>query len=97
MKAYREGTPPFPDGTILAKLAWKHVPSLEVDGAFIPGHPTAVQIMVKDSRKYTSTGGWGFGRFIDGKPVDEAQHKTCFPCHAVKVKGHDLVFTRYAP
>jgi hypothetical protein len=40
-----------------------------------------VQIMVKDSKKYASTGGWGFGRFIDRKPVDEAQHKTCFPCH----------------
>jgi Cytochrome P460 len=97
MKAYRERTLPFPDGAILAKLAWKHVPSAEASGAFVPGHATTVQIMVKDSKKYASTGGWGFGRFIDGKPVDEAQHKTCFPCHAALVKGHDLVFTRYAP
>jgi len=35
--------------------------------------------MVQDSKKYASTGGWGSGRFMDGKPVDEAQHKTCFP------------------
>ena len=63
----------------------------------LPGRPTTVQIMVKDSKKYASTGGWGFGRFMDGKPVDEAQHKTCFACHAANVKGHDLVFTRYAP
>ena len=97
MKAYREGTLPFPDGAILAKLAWKHVPSPEADGAFIPGRATTVQIMVKDSKKYASTGGWGFGRFIDGKPVDEAQHKTCFPGHLALVKGHDFVFTRYAP
>jgi hypothetical protein len=96
MKAYREGTLPFPDGTILAKLAWKHVPSTEFAGAFVPGRATTVQIMVKDSKKYAATGGWGFGRFIDGKPVDEEQHKTCFPCHSALVKQHDFVFTRYA-
>jgi hypothetical protein len=32
--------------------------------------------MVKDSKKYACTGGWGFGRFINGKPVDETP--TCF-------------------
>lgn len=97
MKAYRAATLPFPDGTVLAKLAWKHVPSTEMEGAFVPGPTTTVQIMVKDAKKYASTGGWGFGRFIDGKPVDEAQHQSCFPCHAANVKGHDFVFTRYAP
>jgi hypothetical protein len=97
MKAYRDGTLPFPDGAMLAKLAWKQVPSPEFEGAFVPGHTTTVQIMVKDSKKYAATGGWGFGRFIDGKPVDEAQHKTCFGCHEANVKGHDLVFTRWAP
>ncbi|MGA7450632.1 MAG: cytochrome P460 family protein [Rhodoplanes sp.] len=34
--------------------------------------------MVKDSRKYTSTGGWGFAHFEDGKAPDEAVHNTCF-------------------
>jgi hypothetical protein len=56
-----------------------------------------VQVMVKDSRKYASTGGWGFGRFINGKPVDEAQHRTCFACHDARAKSHDYVFTRLAP
>jgi hypothetical protein len=97
MKAYREGALPFPDGAVLAKLAWKHVPSAEFDGAFVPGPATTVQFMVKDSKKYASTGGWGFGRFIEGKPVDAAQHETCFPCHEANVKGHDFVFTRFAP
>jgi Cytochrome P460 len=96
IKAYREGTLPFPDGAMLAKLAWKREPSSEFPGAFVPGHSTTVQIMVKDSKKYASTGGWGFGRFVDGKPVDEAQHKTCIPCHQANVKDHDLVFTRFA-
>ncbi len=97
LTAYRADGVGFPDGTILVKLAWKHVPSSTFTGAFVPGAATTVQIMVKDSNKYAATGGWGFGRFINGKPVDAAQHKTCFGCHAAHVKDHDLVFTRLAP
>jgi hypothetical protein len=52
--------------------------------------------MIKDGRQYASSGGWGFGRFIDGKPVDLAQHETCFGCHEARVQNHDYVFTRYA-
>ncbi|TWT10937.1 cytochrome C oxidase subunit III [Reyranella sp. CPCC 100927] len=95
--AYRKGTLPFPDGSVLVKLAWKQKPSPEFEPATVPGAATTVQIMVKDSKKYAATGGWGFGRFIDGKPVDEAQHQTCFACHQARVKGHDFVFTRWAP
>jgi hypothetical protein len=53
--------------------------------------------MVKDSKKYASTGGWGFAQFDkDGRPADEALLKTCFPCHE-PAKARDFVFTRYAP
>lgn len=97
IEAYRAGTLPFPDGSILVKRAWKHVQSTEFKPAFVPGLATTVQVMVKDTKRYPSTGGWGFGRFIDGQPVDEAQHKTCFGCHTAGVKGHDFVFTRLAP
>jgi hypothetical protein len=97
VKAYRDGTQPFPDGTVLVKLAWKHVPSPEFEPASIPGAATTVQVMVKDSKKYAATGGWGFGRFINGQPADEAQHRTCFACHQARVKNHDFVFTRFAP
>lgn len=97
VEAYREGALPFPDGTVLAKLAWKRVPSPEFEPASIPGAATTVQFMVKNSKKYAATGGWGFGRFVDGKPADEAQHRTCFACHQARVKDHDLVFTRFAP
>jgi hypothetical protein len=103
IKAYREGKPLFPDGTIIARLAWSYVPSEEnnkVFGrpqSFVAGPPkNGVQFMVKDSRKYVETGGWGFAQFNDGKPADEAVHKTCFPCHE-PVKARDFVFTRYAP
>lgn len=98
VRAYREGTIPFPDGTILVKLAWKRAQSPDFKSASVPGAATTLQIMVKDSTKYASTGGWGFGRFVGGEPVDEAQHRTCFACHDARApKGHDYVFTRYAP
>ncbi|MBV1838605.1 cytochrome P460 family protein [Acetobacter estunensis] len=95
--AYHAGKLPFPDGTILVKLAWKRRQSPEFGPATIPGEPTTVQVMVKNSTKYAASGGWGFGKFIGGKPADEAQHKTCFACHEARVQGHDYVFTRYAP
>jgi hypothetical protein len=97
IKAYQDSALPFPDGTVLVKLAWKHVQSPEFEPASIPGAATTVQVMVKDSKQYAATGGWGFGRFINGKAVDQAQHETCFACHQARVKNHDFVFTRYAP
>ena len=102
IKAYREGKLPFPDGTIIARLAWSYVPSEEnnkVFGrsqSFVAGPATNVQFMVKDSKKYAATGGWGFAQFKDGKPADAALLKTCFPCHE-PVKARDFVFTHYAP
>jgi hypothetical protein len=102
IKAYREGKHPFPDGTIIVRLAWNYVLSEEnnkVFGrsqSFVAGDATNVQFMVKDSREYAATGGWGFAQFKDGKPDDKADLKTCFPCHE-PVKARDFVFTRYAP
>jgi len=102
IKAYREGKLPFPDGTIIARLAWTYVPSEENnkvfgrEQSFVAGQPTNVQFMVKDSKKYASTGGWGFAQFKNGKLDDKADLKTCFPCHE-PVKARDFVFTQYAP
>jgi hypothetical protein len=103
IKAYREGKLPFPDGTILAALHYRHAPSEEnnkvfgQEQSFVPGPPTNIQFMIKDSTKYAGTGGWGYGHFTpDGKSGDEKFMKTCFPCHA-KAKDRDYVFTRYAP
>ncbi|MGY5805565.1 cytochrome P460 family protein [Rhizobium sp. LEGMi12c] len=95
--AYKKGTLPFPDGSILVKLAYKRKQSTEFAPATVPGAPTTVQVMVKDSKKYPDSHGWGFGRFVDGKPVDVAQHETCLSCHVGNVRDHDYVFTRYAP
>jgi hypothetical protein len=101
--AYRQDGKEFPNGAIIARLAWEYVPSEEnnkVFGrhqSFVAGTPKeGVQFMVKDSTKYASTGGWGFAQFNDGKPADATLLKTCFPCHQ-PAQAHDFVYTRYAP
>jgi hypothetical protein len=103
IKAYREGTLPYPDGTIIAALHYHHVPSAEnnkifgKEQSFVPGDPSNIQFMIKDSKVYASTGGWGFGHFQDGKPLtDKVKLKGCFDCHAQN-PSRDLVFTHYAP
>jgi hypothetical protein len=102
INAYRLGKLPFPDGAIIARLAWKYIPSEENNKAFggtqsfVAGAPTNVQFMVKDSKKYASTGGWGYVQFNDGKPVEAALLGGCFACH-VPVQARDYVFTRYSP
>jgi hypothetical protein len=105
IKAYRENRLPFPEGTIVMRIAWSYGPSEENNKifgraqSFVPGSPTTsyLQFMVKDSTKYAATGGWGYGQFDkDGKPAEEATLKTCFPCHA-PIKARDFVFTRYTP
>jgi hypothetical protein len=102
VRAYREGKVPFPDGAIIARLAWSYVASEENnkvfgrEQSFIAGPPINVQFSVKDSKKYASTGGWGFAQFKDGLPASEAIHNTCFACH-VPAKDRDFVFTRYSP
>ena len=103
IKAYRETKLSFPDGTIIARLAWSHDASEENNKtfgrpqSFVAGAPkNGVQFMVKDSKKYASTGGWGFAHFDDGKSADEAVLNTCFACHQA-VKARDFVFTRYSP
>ena len=105
IKAYRENKLPFPEGAIVGRIAWSYVPSEENnktfgrDQSFVAGSHTDfyLQFMVKDSKKYAATGGWGYSSFDkDRKPSDEAGMHACFPCHQA-VKDRDFVFTRYAP
>jgi Cytochrome P460 len=105
VRAFKEGTLPFPDGAMIAAIHWTRVPSESndrvLDGpfpgtqSFVIGSLVNLQFMVKDSKKYAATGGWGFGDFKDGKAGDKALHETCFPCHA-PAKNRDYVFARYA-
>ncbi len=49
---------PFPDGAIIARLAWSYIPSEENnkvfgrEQSFVAGSATNVQFMVKDSKRY---------------------------------------------
>jgi hypothetical protein len=106
--ALRDGTLPFPDGAMIAALHWNEVSSDADNQALAAGFPglglkssfagdaVNVQFMVKDSKKYAASGGWGFADFTNGKPGSEALHEKCFPCHQ-PAKDRDYVFTRYAP
>ena len=68
IKAYRKDKRPFPDGTVIARIAWRYVSSEENNKLFGqaqsfvagPAPPWYLQFMVKDSREYSATGGWGF-------------------------------------
>ena len=117
ISAFRERKVPFPDGAMIARLAWKQVqsevnnnafradPSAEhlspagleklLATSFAAGPATNVQFMIKDSKKYASTGGWGFFQFTNGKP-DRVVQISCFACHAPG-RATDFVFTRYSP
>ena len=105
IKAYRESKLPFPEGAIVGRIAWSYVPSEENnksfgrEQSFVAGAPTDayLQFMVKDSKKYDATGGWGYSSFDkNGKPTDDAGMKSCFPCHQA-VKERDFIFTLYTP
>ena len=102
IEEFREGKRPFPDGTMIARLAWAYSSSEENnrvfgrEQSFVAGAPINVQLSVKDSRKWASTGGWGFAQFKQGQPAGEAVIRTCAPCH-VPAKANDFVYTRYAP
>lgn len=103
IKAYRANKLPYPEGTIIARIAWSYDSSAENnktfgrDQSFVAGAAkNGIQFMIKDSKRYAATGGWGYGHFNDGAPADEALLKTCFPCHQA-VKDRDFVFTRYSP
>lgn len=104
IKAYRAGKP-FPEGSIIGRVAWKMVPSEENNKtfgqaqSFVPGDAPDwyLQFLEKDSKKYAATGGWGYSNF--GKDLQPTTDKktmyACFVCHKA-VAARDYIFTRYA-
>ena len=102
--AYRGSATSFPDGTVIARLAWSLDASEENNKtfgraqSFVAGHPkNGVQFMVKDAAAYAATGGWLYAQFDDGQPLrNAAQLESCYQCHKA-VTNRDYVFTRYAP
>ena len=95
--ALRAGKKPLPDGSVLAKVAWKAEKHPSFPVATEPGAFVQVEFMVKDAKKYKDTGGWGFARFVgnDLKPYgkDAGFVAECFGCH-LPVANNDYLFTK---
>jgi hypothetical protein len=95
IKAYRAGKP-FPEGTIIGRVAWTMVPSEENNKtfgqaqSFVPGDAPDWYLQL--------TGGWGYSNFgKDLKPLtDEKIMYSCYTCHKA-VEARDYIFTKYAP
>jgi len=112
IKAYEEGIPgngkPFPDGAKMAKIHWTPKKMETFPAATVPGAQHDVDFMVKDSKRFADSGGWGWatfeydaasGTFTPGtladKPPQGHDAKCGFTCHTI-VKARDYVFTAYA-
>jgi hypothetical protein len=95
--ALRAGIKPLPDGSVLAKVAWKAEKHPNFPVATVPGAFVQVEFMVKDAKKYKETGGWGFARFVGNelKPYgkDASFVGECFGCH-IPVASNDYLYTK---
>jgi hypothetical protein len=109
--AYRAGIPqngkPFPDGAKMAKVHWAPKPNEFFPNASVPGNLQNVDLMVKDSKRFADSGGWGYAVFdydaasdtfkpgtMASKPPQGNDAKCGFTCHTT-AKARDYVFTDY--
>jgi hypothetical protein len=101
--AYQSGLPAegkkFPDGVKMVKIHWNAVKSPDGFPALVPGTLHDLDTMVKDSKRFASTGGWGYGQFNYDEASDNfsplGTGPGCgFACHT-KVAAKDYVFTRF--
>lgn len=112
IKAYEAGIPgngkPFPDGSKMAKIHWLPTKMETFPSALVPGTQHDVDFMVKDSRRFQDSGGWGYAAFdydsasgtftpatTASQPPQGNDAKCGFACHTI-VKTRDYVFTDYA-
>src|SRR3954468_18759508 len=111
INAYRAGIPgngkPFPDGARMAKIHWAPKQNQLFKDATVPADLQNVDFMVKDSKRFADSGGWGCGWFdydaasdtfkpgtTAGTPPQANDAKCGFACHT-GVKARDFVFTEY--
>jgi len=110
--AYKAGAPgngkPFPDGAKMAKIHWTAKKNESAPGQpLVPGPLHDVDLMVKDSKRFADSGGWGWGAFeydaasdafrpstLQDTPPQGHDAKCGFACHTV-AKTQDYVFTEY--
>jgi mono/diheme cytochrome c family protein len=111
INAYRAGAPgngkPFPDGSKMAKVHFNLKKMETFPAATVPDTQHDVDLMVKDSKRFQDSGGWGYGVFeydaasgkfrlgnLADKPPQANDAKCGFVCHTL-VKTRDYVFTDY--
>jgi len=111
INAYRAGVPgngkPFPEGSKMAKIHYDPKKLETFPAATVPGTLHDVDFMVKDSKRFADSGGWGYAvfdydvksdTFTPGTTADnppQANDAKCgFACHTI-VKTRDFVFTDY--
>lgn len=105
-EAYKKGSPAkdlaFPDGSILVKVAYSEIRNPAFPAALEPDVLQRIEFMIKDVKKFSATGGWGYARFVydpasktyTSYGKDAAFAEECYQCHTL-VKGRDFVFTKY--
>src|SRR5690349_13542816 len=111
IKAYRAGFPgngkPVPDGAKMAKIHWAPKPNEFFPQATVPGKLVNIDFMVKDSKRFADSGGWGYAVFnydaasdtfqpgtLAGTPPQGNDARCGFACHTA-AKARDYVFTEY--
>jgi hypothetical protein len=116
INAYKQGVPgngkPFPDGSKIAKIEWK--PKKLITPPFsastpdtVPGDLTEVEFIVKDSKRFPDSHGWGYGMFdydatsgkfssatTASKPPQGNDAKCGATCHNLAA-ARDYIFTDY--
>ena len=109
--AYKAGIPgngkPFPDGAKMAKVHWNPKQNTIFPNATVPGTLANVDLMMKDSKRFADSGGWGYAVFdydnaLDaftpgtkaGTPPQENDAKCGYTCH-MRASARDYVFTDY--
>lgn len=93
-QAYKRGANKFPDGSVIVFVLYE---AKDENGMFVAGGKKVVAIMIKDSKRYGKTGGWGWQAWdATGKALVTDPTNQCVGCH-LKVLGRDLVFSRWTP
>ena len=104
IKAYGAGVPDngksVPDGAMMAKIEWsKKSDDVSPYAVTVPDKLKSVSFMVKDSKRFAASGGWGYAQFTYDAASDtfkpSVTGSACgYTCHT-RVKARDFVFTRY--
>jgi hypothetical protein len=96
-KSLESGNGDYPDGAVLGKIGVATLPDPAFQTSAEPSGARRYQLMVRDKRRYASTGGWGYalfdstGRNFPENP--ETQVAACFACHQI-VPERGQVFVR---